>query len=63
MNKLYMKDSKIVSVGNTFMYETFVYLKTKLSCMVVNSAVFISEKEIENVVEYFKKTSYIEICS
>ena len=63
MSKLYMKDSKIVSVGNSFMYETFVYLKTKLSCMVVNSAIFISEKEIENVVECFKKTPHIEICS
>ena len=63
MSKLYMKDNKIVSVGNSFMYETFVYLKTKLSCMVVNSAVFTSEKEIKNVVEYFKKTPHIEICS
>ena len=63
MNKLYMKDNKIVSVGNSFMYETFVYLKTKLSCMVVNSAIFISEKEINNVVEYFRKSPHIEICS
>ena len=45
------------------MYETFVYLRTKLSCMVVNSAIFISEKEINNVVEYFRKSPHIEICS
>lgn len=63
MSKLYMKDSKIVSVGDSFMYETFVYLRTKLSCMVVNSAIFISEKEINNVVEYFRKSPHIEICS
>ena len=63
MSKLYMKDSKIVSVGDSFMYETFVYLRTKLSCMVVNSAIFISEKEINNVVEYFRKSPHIEINS
>ena len=63
MSKLYMKDREIVSVGNSFMYETFVYLKTKLSCMVVNSAVFISETEINNVVEYFRKSLHIEINS
>ena len=63
MSKTYIKDSKIVFAGSSFIYETFVYLRTKQQCMVVNSARYESITEIPNIVEYYRKSPYIEINS
>lgn len=63
MEELYIKDSEIIEVGDSFIYETFVYLRTKRRYMVVNSARYESFKPINNIVKNFRKTSNITITT
>lgn len=60
---LYLKDKECVSVGTSFIYEVFVYLKKDNYCMMINSALYESKIEIKNIIKYYRMSKYIEIIT